>query len=110
MTKDTEKAFVIIYSEYLRRRNIGTAKNQAVRFEDSKLRAIDAFSSWDPEDIHYSLQELLQCGYIKMNILGDVEILRDGIKYMEDKPSDYFNAFANIVKDLIALISALRPV
>lgn len=110
MTKDTEKAFVIIYSEYLRRRSFGTAKSQAIRFEDSKLRAIDAFSNWDSEDIRYSLQELKKDGYIDMNILGDVEIKKDGIQYMEDKPNEYFNAFANVIKDLISLIAALRPV
>lgn len=109
MTRDTEKAFVILYSEYLRRRSFGTAKNQAVRFEDAKLRAIDAFSSWASEDIHYSLQELKKNGYISMNIFGDVEILKDGIQYMEDKPNEYFNAFANVIKDLFSIITAIRP-
>lgn len=109
MTKDTEKAFVIIYSEYLRRRSFGTAKNQAVRFEAAKLSAIEAFSKWDTEDIRYSLQELKQCGYIYVDIIGDVEILKGGIQYMEDKPNEYFNAFANLIKDLISLVAALRP-
>lgn len=109
MTKDTEKAFVILYSEYLRRRNSGTAKNQAVRFEDIELRSIKAFSDWDSEDIRYSLRELKQIGYIKMDILGDVELLRDGIEYMENKPNEYFSTFANLVKDLISLVTSLRP-
>ena len=106
MTKDTEKAFVILYSEYLRRRSFGTAKNQAVRFEDSKLRAIDAFSDWDSEDIRYSLEELKEHGYVSTNILGDVEILRDGIKYMESKPKEFFSAFSGTAKGIAALIAA----
>lgn len=109
MTKDTEKAFVIIYSEYLRRRRYGTAKNQAVRFEDSKIRAIDAFSNWDSEDISYSLQELKQGGYIDVDIIGDVELLKEGIQYMENKPNEYFNTFSNIIKDLLSLVAMLRP-
>lgn len=106
MTKDTEKAFVIIYSEYLRRRSFGTAKSQAVRFEDSKLRAIEGFTNWRPADIGYCMQELRKCGYLKMDILGNVELLEPGIEYMESKPKDYFSAFAGIVKGIAELIAA----
>ena len=106
MTKETEKAFVILYSEYLRRRSFGTAKNQAVQFEDAKLMKIDAFSNWNPSDIHYSLQELKKNGYINLNICGDVEILKSGIEYMESKPKVYFSSFAGIIKGIIDLISA----
>jgi len=105
MTKDTEKAFVILYSEYLRRRSFRTAKNQAVRFEDSKLKAIDAFSSWNPSDIRYSLQELRKLGYLKIDIVGDVELLERGIEYMENKPKEYFATFAGIINGLAELIS-----
>ena len=106
MTKDTEKAFVIIYSEYLRRRSFGTAKSQAVRFEDSKLRAIEGFTNWRPADIVYCMQELRKCGYLKMDILGNVELLEPGIEYMESKPKEYFSAFAGIVKGIAELIAA----
>lgn len=105
MTKDTEKAFVILYSEYLRRRSFGTAKSQAVWFEDSKLRAIDAFSSWDSEDIRYSLQELREAGYISMDIIGNVELCSPGIEYMENKPKEYFSAFTGVARGLVDLIS-----
>lgn len=106
MTRDTEKAFVILYSEYLRRRSFGTAKNQAVRFEDAKLRKIGAFSNWHPSDIQYSLLELQQSGYISTDVCGDIELLKEGIKYMESKPKDYFSAFAGIVKGIAELIAA----
>lgn len=110
MTKDTEKAFVIIYAEYLRRRNFGTAKNQAVRFENSKLRSIEAFSNWDPEDIRYCLHELRKLGYIKQDIIGDVTLQESGIEYMENKPKEYFQCFAGAIKDLLSIVGTFWPV
>lgn len=110
MTKDTEKAFVIIYSEYLRRRRYGTAKNQAVQFEDAKLRKIDAFSNWNSQDISYCIEELRKLGYVKRNILDDVILLEPGIEYMESKPKEYFSSFASIVRDLIGLLSGFIAV
>ena len=109
MTKDTEKAFVIIYSEYLRRRSFGTAKNQAVRFENSKLMCIDAFSRWHPDDIRYSLQELRKAGYIKMDIVGDVSLLETGITYMESQPREYFLGFAGFIRGIAELIALFLP-
>ena len=110
MTKDTEKAFVIIYSEYLRRRSFGTAKNQAVRFESEKLRAIEAFSNWIPEDIRYCLQELRKIGFVKIDIIGDVTLQELGIEYIESKPREYFLAFAGIVKGIAELVAAFLSV
>ena len=109
MTRDTEKAFVIIYAEYLRRRSFGTAKNQAVLFEDSKIHAIDAFSNWNPDDIRYCLQELRGLGFVKMDILGDVTLQESGIEYMEGKPNEYFSAFFGIVKGLAEVVSVFLP-
>lgn len=109
MTKDTEKAFVIIYSEYLRRRSFGTAKNQAVQFESAKLKAIDAFSKWNPDDIRYCLQELCKLNYLKMDILGELTLQEAGIEYMESKPMEYFSAFAGVVKGIAELIAAFLP-
>lgn len=110
MTKDTEKAFVILYSEYLRRRSFGTAMQQAVWFEDAKIKKIDAFSSWNPQDISYCLRELGRLGFVKIDILGDVEIQEQGIMYMEQKPKEYFSTFTGVVRGLIDLISAFRIV
>ena len=106
MTKDTEKALVIIYSEHLRRRSFGTAKNQAVQFEDAKLRKIDSFSTWNQQDIGYCLEELKRIGYIARNICGDVTLLEPGIKYMESKPKEFFAAFSGIIKGVVELIAA----
>lgn len=110
MTKDTEKAFVIIYSEYLRRRSFGTAKSQAVRFESAKIKAIDAFSNWNAEDIRYCLWELRKSGYLEIDIFGNVTLLESGTEYMESKPKEFFSAFAETVGGLISLISAFRAI
>ena len=106
MTKDTEKAFVILYSEYLRRRKFGTAKNQAVWFEDSKIEKIDAFSNWNQQDISYCLRELSRLGFVKIDIVGNAELREQGIEYMEQKPKEYFSAFCGIVRGIVDLISA----
>ena len=110
MTKDTELAFVIIFSEYKRRRNFGTAKYEAVRFEGNKLNAIDAFSNWHIEDIRYSLQELRKLGYVKLDILGEVTLQEAGIEYMENKPSEFFKSFSSIISDILSLVASFRPV
>lgn len=107
MTTDTEKALVIIFAEYLRRRKRGAAKTQAIRFETSSLSSIDAFSKWHCEDIRYSLQELKKLGFVKIDIFGDVTLQESGIKFMESKPSEYFGSFASAIKDLISLVVTL---
>ena len=110
VTKETERAFVILYAEYLRRRKYGIAKPDAAYFEESKANAIEGFADWNSQDIAYCFQELSKAGYVKMNIVGDVTLQERGIEYMESKPKDYFSAFAGIVKDLLALVASVLPV
>ena len=106
MTSEAEKALVIIYAEYLRRRNYGTDKKLAVKFPNAKLKAIDAFSSWDPSDIDSCLSELKSLEYIGKDILGNVTLLNRGISYLQDKPREFFAKFAGFISDLLALIAA----
>ena len=109
MTKDTEKAFVIVYSEYLRRRSFGTAKCEAVQFDESKIMAIEGFSKWNPADISYCMRELKNLGYIDRDIIGGVTLNEAGIEFMENKPKEYFSGFTGTVKDLLTLIAAFLP-
>lgn len=109
MTKDTEKAFVIVYSEYLRRRSFGTAKCEAVQFDEAKLRAIEAFSTWNPADINYSTEELKHLGFVDKDIIGNVTLTEAGIEYMESKTKAFFSDFTSTVKDLLSLIGPLIP-
>lgn len=102
MTKETEKAFKILYCEYKRRRKSGDSKRKAVFFEDKVIDKIEAFSSWNREDINYALQELKRARLIRLFIYGDLELTETGIEFMEDKPREFFEGLSQFF-DLISL-------
>ena len=108
MTKDTEKALVVLYCEYKRRLRRGISKRDAIEFEDTKITHIDAFLDWNKSDITFALNQLHSYGYVKLNIWGDAQLTEDGIAYIENKPKEYFDAFVGIVKDILSLITAFR--
>lgn len=91
LTKDTEKAFKIIYCEYRRLRKSGFAKQDAQKFDDGKIPEISAFSNWLAPDIDSAIKELKSSDYLKEDIIGDITITDEGIKYMENKPKEFFN-------------------
>ena len=96
MTKDTEKAFKILYCEYRKRRKSGMSKSSAVCFEDGALTSVNAFSKWDPADINFAMNELKKNGFIRMNILGDIQLNESGIEYMENKPKEFFREVSSL--------------
>ena len=106
MTKETEKAFKILYCEYKRRRKAGTPKATAMEFEDGVIEKINAFEKWLPDDIRYALQELKTAGYLKIDILGNVELTETGLEFMEDKPKEFFNGLSGFF-DLIGLFGSI---
>lgn len=110
MTKNSEKALVILYSEYLRRRSFGTAISDAAIFEDGKIYAIKEFSSWMRSDINSCISELTKVGYVKSNIIGDITLQPEGITYMEKQPKEFFAKFTDTVKDLLTLAAAFLPI
>lgn len=103
MTKETERAFQILYCEYKRRRKSGLPKQDAVCFDDAAIGAIEAFSKWLPADISYAMQELRNANFIRVDILGNVELLESGIEFMEAKPKDFFRGVAEFF-DLGAIL------
>lgn len=107
MTKDTEKALVILYSEYKRRCSFGTPISDAAYFEEAKLYAIANFSTWQRKSIDYCVSQLQISGYLKVNIMGDVTLLGEGIAFVEEKPKEYFDKFIEITKDILSLIPNL---
>lgn len=109
MTRETEKAFQILYCEYKRRRKAGMPKQDAICFEDTAIGSISAFSKWHPSDISYSLHELSRAKYISMNILGDVVLLEAGIEFMEDKPKEFFQAVAEFfdLSSILGLVAGI---
>lgn len=94
LTKDTEKAFKIIYCEYKSLRKKGFTKPDSAKFKD--IKDISAFSDWLSPDINASIDELRKEKYIKENILGHVTITDEGIKYMENKPKEFFNDISSL--------------
>lgn len=101
LTKDTEKAFKIIYCEYKSLRKKGFTKEDSRVFKN--INDISAFSSWLNPDIDSAIKELLSCKYISKNIIGVIKITDDGLKYMENKPKEFFNDISKFF-DLISIL------
>lgn len=101
LTKDTEKAFKIIYCEYRRLRKAGFTKEDSRLFKGG-VRNISAFADWLRPDVDSAVRELRSAGFLKDNILGDVTITDEGIIYMENKPREFFNELSGLF-DLISL-------
>ncbi len=104
MTKETEKAFKILFCEYKRRRKDGSSKQEALHFEDGSVEKIKAFSKWQAADISYAMQELKSANYIRIDILGDIDLCESGIEFMEEKPKEFFSELGGLF-DLISLIT-----
>ncbi|MBQ7329734.1 MAG: hypothetical protein IJX01_07515 [Oscillospiraceae bacterium] len=102
MTKETEKAFKILYCEFKRRRKSGASKPAAMEFDAQGIQNLNAFQKWLPEDIDYALQELKTANYVKYFITGDCELTETGLDFMESKPKDFFSELAGLF-DLISL-------
>ena len=109
MTKETEKAFKILFCEYKRRRKSGLPKQDAVCFEDAAISGIGAFSEWLSADIGYAMQELKCANFVNINIWGDVELLESGIEFMENKPKEFFKSLAGFF-DLGAILGFITGV
>ena len=105
MSKDTEKAFVILYCEYKRLRKAGYAKEDAIEFCGHDVYQLPAFHEWHRSDICLALDELVALGFVKTNILDDVSLTPSGIEFMEQKPSEYFKQILPTVGSLVEIIS-----
>ena len=79
LTKDGKKAIAVFYKAYLNRRASGVSKSDAVMFNscDGVVR-----------EIHDSLAELKAVGFVKENVLGNVELKDSAIIFMENKTLD----------------------
>lgn len=102
LTKETERAFKIIYCEYRRLRKAGFTKRDSVTFKSGAIQKIPAFSDWNKLDILSAVSELKSVGYLKANILGDISITDNAIKYMENKPREFFNDISSLF-DLVSI-------
>lgn len=104
LTKETEKAFKIIFCEYKRLRKAGFTKEDSLTFEDEVLYNLPAFSDWLKPDINCAIKELCSSDFLQENIWGEIPITSSGIKYMEEMPQNFFKELSNLF-DLVAILS-----
>lgn len=105
LSRDTEKAFKILFCEYKRRRKTGESKSDSLCFEDYSYYKISAFSSWLRSDIDSAIQELNRVGFLRLDILDNVFLTEKGIIYMEEKPIKFFNDLIGIF-DISSIINS----
>lgn len=96
LTKDSLKAFKIIYCEYKCRRKAGFSKSESLEFEYGNIKSLAAFSDWIEADIKSAISELKSVKFLKENIIGDIKITNDGLVYMESKPKEFFNELSKL--------------
>ena len=101
MTRETEKAFKILYCEYKSRRNHKESKKQAVYFSDSMIHALEKLKSWNPDDIDCAVKELQSNGFVQCDICGGVTILNDGLEWIEARPKEFWKDVLDLVGNLL---------
>ena len=101
LTKDTLKAFKIVYCEFKRRRKAGFTKIDSSSFSDGEMKTLSAFSAWKKPDLETALDELKNAKYLKEDVIGNITITDSGLLFMEDKSKEFFND----LKDLFDIVS-----
>ena len=96
MTKETEKAFKILYCEYKRRRKSGFTRENSIKFTGNELLNLPAFSDWLRPDIRSAMAELASLHFIKENIIGDYFLENSAIEYMDSKPKEVFEDLSKL--------------
>lgn len=104
LSDETLKIFKILYCEYLSRRNKGFIKVDSLKFTKDDLQNMDSLFSWHSQDISYALQELKKAGFISRNIIGTVTLQESSLKFMQDKPKEFFKDISKHFIDLISLL------
>lgn len=104
ITKDSLKAFKIIYCEFKKRRKTGFTKEDSRFFRDGEIDSLSSFSDWLKPDISSAIQELKSAKFIKENIMGDITLTDDGIIFMESKPKEFFDDLKTLF-DIVSLFT-----
>lgn len=102
LTRDADFAICQLYAEYLRRWKNGASKCDAAEFNSDVLAESGVFPTWSESDIDDALDELKDANFLKMDIIGNFELTKNAIVYME-------NRFKGKVMDVIDIISKLKP-
>lgn len=104
LSNETLQIFKILYCEYRSRRNKGFIKVDSLKFTKEDLQNMSYLSSWHSQDISYALQELKEAGFISRNILGTITLQESSLKFMQDKPKEFFKDISKYFIDLISLL------
>lgn len=104
LTKDSLKAFKIIYCEFKKRRKAGFTKEDSRLFCDGEIDSLPSFSNWLKPDISSAIQELKSAQFVKENILGDITLTDAGIIFMENKPKEFFDDLKTLF-DIVSLFA-----
>lgn len=103
LTKSTEKALKILYCEYRKIVKAGFSQSDAAEFNGQNIYNFPAFSDWLHADIQFAIEELKSAGFISANVLGDITLNTNGIKYMQGKPKEFFEELSGLF-DLLSII------
>ena len=102
LSKDSDKLACLIYKKYLEKRKSGESKPNAKRFDYDFYLNIKSLSTWNPDDIDETINELEHAGFVKKYIDGGFVILDDFIIYME-------NRFKNGIVEVTDFITKFIP-
>lgn len=105
LTKNTEKALKILYCEYKRLSKAGFSESDAMEFCGNDIYKLPAFSDWLHQNITTAIEELHKAEFVFENVLGEVKLLPKGIKYMQNKPKEYFED----ISKMFDIISIFKP-
>lgn len=103
LTKSTEKALKIMYCEYRKIVKAGFSLSDASAFNGQDVYNFPAFSDWLRADIEFAIEELKSAEFVSSNVLGDIALTTDGIKYMQGKPREFFEELSGLF-DLLSII------
>lgn len=103
LTKSTEKALKILYCEYRKIVKAGFSQSDAAEFNGQNIYNLPAFSDWFHADIEFAIEELKSAEFVSANVLGDITLTTNGIKYMQGKPKEFFEELSGLF-DLLSII------
>lgn len=99
LTKDADKAFCLIYKEYLIKCHT-FSKTVSKEFSNDELDNV--LCDFNPDDLDDILNELKSANLIEYFITGDISLKSNGIIYME-------NRFKSGLKEITDFISKFIP-
>lgn len=96
LTKDAKKSIAVIYKSYLDRIKAGETKKQAAFFDNGKSDQAELISS-----VRKDVPELKKVGFVKIDVLGGLELQSAAIIYMENLAPETIKEWLSFVANFI---------